>query len=91
MLWIIEVEKVDSLEELKSSRSVCGKFSKFRDAGREDLEDRCPGEPARQERVARGDACELASKIYKLSSKRKTKLHSIRLPICGGLCRPHPQ
>ena len=25
MLWIKEVEMVDSLEELKSSRSVCGK------------------------------------------------------------------
>ena len=25
MLWIKEVEKVDSLEEMKSSRSVCGK------------------------------------------------------------------
>ena len=36
-LWIKEVEMVDSLEELKSSRSVCGKdFSKHRDAGRED-------------------------------------------------------
>ena len=32
MLWIKEVEMVDSLDELKSSRSV----SKLRDAGRED-------------------------------------------------------
>ena len=30
MLWIKEVKMADSLEELKSSRSVCGKnFSKF--------------------------------------------------------------
>ena len=29
MLWIKEVEMVDSLEELKSSRSVCGKFPNF--------------------------------------------------------------
>ena len=36
MLWIKEVEMADSLEELKSSRSVYGKnFFKFRDAGRE--------------------------------------------------------
>ena len=37
LLWIKEVEMVDSLDELKSSRSVYGKrFSKLRDAGRED-------------------------------------------------------
>ena len=37
MLWIKEVEMVDSLDELRSSRSVYGKdFSKLRDAGRED-------------------------------------------------------
>ena len=37
MLWIKEVEMVDSLDELKSSRSVYGtRVSKFRDAGRED-------------------------------------------------------
>ena len=37
MLWITEVEMVDSVDECKSSRSVYGKgFSKFRDAGRED-------------------------------------------------------
>ena len=36
MLWIKEVEMVDSLDELKSSRSVWKRFSKFRDAGRED-------------------------------------------------------
>ena len=36
MLWIKEVEMVESLDELKSSRSVAGKnFFKFRDAGRE--------------------------------------------------------
>ena len=35
MLWIEEVEMVDSLDELKSSRSDYG-FSKLRDAGRED-------------------------------------------------------
>ena len=34
MLWIKEVEMVDSLDELKSSRSVDG--TDFRDAGRED-------------------------------------------------------
>ena len=37
MLWVNEVEMVDSLDELKSSRSVCGKgFPKLRDAGRKD-------------------------------------------------------
>ena len=45
-------------------------------------EDRSPGETARQERCARGDAWELARKIYKLK-KRKTKLHSIHLLRSG--------
>ena len=36
MLSIKEVEMVDSLDELKSSRSLYGKFFKLRDAGRED-------------------------------------------------------
>ena len=36
LLWIEEVEMVDSLDELKSSQSVCGGgVSKLRDAGRE--------------------------------------------------------
>ena len=40
MLWIQEVDMVDSLDVLKSSRSVVGKdFSKFWDAGREDCLD----------------------------------------------------
>ena len=30
MLWIKEVVMVDSLDELKSSRSVCGKISNLR-------------------------------------------------------------
>ena len=39
MLWIKEVEMVDSLEELKSSRSIDGKkeFSQFGDAGQTNL------------------------------------------------------
>ena len=36
MLWIKEVEMVDSLEELNSSRSVCGKNFPSSEAGRED-------------------------------------------------------
>ena len=37
MLWIKEVEMVDSVDELKSSRSIAGKkFPNFDDAGRED-------------------------------------------------------
>ena len=53
------------------------------------IEDRSPGESARQERCARGDAWELARKISKLK-KKKTKLHSIHL-LRSGLYRPHPQ
>ena len=58
MLWIKEVEMVDSLDELKSSRSVSGKnFSNFRDAGREDCfcseQDR-PEFPIQEEGQSRG-------------------------------------
>ena len=52
-------------------------------------EDRSPGETARQERCARGDAWELAREIFKLK-KRKTKLQSIHL-LRSGFFRPHPQ
>ena len=54
--------------------SVCPYAMKF--------EDRSLGEIARQERCARGDAWELARKIYKLK-KRKAKLHSIPLLRSG--------
>ena len=57
------------------------------------FEDRSPEEiarPATQERCARGDARELARKIFTLKKKRKTKLRSVRL-LESGFCRPHPQ
>ena len=54
------------------------------------FEDRSPGETPRQERCARGDAWELARRIFKLKKKRKTKLHSIHL-LRSGLYPPHPQ
>ena len=58
MLWIKEVEMVDSVEELKSSRSVSGKnFSNFWDAGREDCfcsEQDHPEFPIQEEGQSRG-------------------------------------
>ena len=40
------------------------------------FEDRSPGEIARQERCARGDAWELARKIYKLKQEDKASFYS---------------
>ena len=40
------------------------------------FEDRSPGETARQERCARGDAWEFAKKIYKLKEKEKATFYS---------------
>ena len=58
LLWIKEVEMVDSVDEFKSSRSVYGKdFPKLRDAGREDCfcsEQDHPEFPVQKEGQPRG-------------------------------------
>ena len=58
MLWIKEVEMVDSLEELKSSLSVCGgNFPQFRDVRCEDCvcsEQDHPDFPVQEEGQSRG-------------------------------------
>ena len=58
MLWIKEVQMVDSLDAFKSSRSVSGKnFQKNRDAGREDCfcsEHDHPEFPVQEEGQSRG-------------------------------------
>ena len=80
VLWIKEVEMVDSLDELKTSRSVYGKgFSKLRDAGREDClcsEQDHPEFPV-QERQSQGTE---STKRGLLVSQRKTdRFHDLRL------------
>ena len=77
MLWIKEVEMVDSLDELKSSRSVCGKdFPDFEmlDAKIASEQDH-PEVPVQEE----GQSREAESPERGLVSKRKTDcLHDLR-------------
>ena len=83
MLWIIEVEMVDSLKELKSSRSVCGKFSKFRDARREDRlcsEQDHPEVPVQEEGQPRGAE---KPKRGSVSTRETDRLHDLRLLSSG--------
>ena len=80
MLWIKEVEIVDSSDKLKSSRSVCGKnFSKFRDAGREDCccsEQDHPEFPTQEEGSSPGAE---SPKRGPVSTRKTDRLHDLRL------------
>ena len=80
MLWIREVEMVDSLEELKSSRSASGKnFPNFGMLDAEDcfcIEKDHPEFPIQEEGQSRGTE----SPDRRLVSTRKTdRLHDLRL------------
>ena len=80
MLWIKEVEMVDSVEVLKSSLSVYGKdFSKLRHAGREDClcsEEHHPELRVQEEGQAR--AAE-SPKTGSVSARETSRLHDSRL------------
>ena len=79
MSWIKEVEMVGSLEELKSSRSVCGTISKLRDAGREDclcFEQDHPEYPSQEEGQSRGTE---GPERGPVSSRKTDRLHDLRL------------
>ena len=80
MLWINEVEMVDSLDELKSSRSVCWKeFSKLRDAAREDClcsEQDHPKFLLQEEGQSRGAESPERGPV---STRKTDRLHDLRL------------
>ena len=80
MLWIKEVERVDSLDELKSSGSVNGKdFPKLWDAGREDClgsEQDHPEFPVQKEGQPRGAE---SPKRGPVSERETNRLHDLRL------------
>ena len=79
LLWIKEVEMVDSLDELKSSRSVYGKLSQIRDAGGEDClcsEQDYPELQVQEEGQPRGaESPERGS----VSTRETDRLHDLRL------------
>ena len=78
LLWIKEVEMVDSLDEFTSSRSVYG-FSKLGDAGREDClcsEQDHPDFPVQEEGQPRGAE---SPKRGPASARETNRLHDLRL------------
>ena len=79
LLWVNEVEMVGSLDEMKSSRSVCGEgFSKLRDAGREDClcsEQDHPEFPVEQEGQPPGEESPIRGS---LSAKETDRHHDLR-------------
>ena len=78
MSRIKEVEMVDSLEELKSSRSVSARVSKFRDAGREGCfcsEQHLPEFPVQEEGQNRGAESLEAGPV---STRKTDRLHDLR-------------
>ena len=78
MLCIKKVEMVDSLDELKSSRSVFGKDSKFRDAGRQDClcsEQDHPEFHFQEEGQPRGTE---SPKRGPVSARKTDRLHDLR-------------
>ena len=79
MLWIKEVEMVDSLDELKSSRSVCGKgFFKLGDAGREDcfcFEQDHPASPVQEDQLRGAES----TRRGPVSTRKTDRLHDVRL------------
>ena len=94
MLWTKEVELVDSLDELKSSRSFLWRgFSKFRDAEREDCfcSEQDHSEFAVQEEgQSRGTESPERGPV---STRKTDRLHELRLLSCNwcswysiGLC-----
>ena len=78
MLWIKEVEMVDSMDELKSSRSVAGKnFPNFWDAGREDClccEQDHPELPLQEEGQSRGTESPERGPV---STRKTDRLHDL--------------
>ena len=77
MLWIKEVEMVDSLDELKSRDQFTG-FSEFRDAGREDClcsEQDHPEFPVQEEGQPRGAE---SPKRGPVSTRKIDRLHDLR-------------
>ena len=79
MLWIKEVEMIDSLELLKSSRSVSGKFPEFWDAGIEDCvcsEQDHPEFPVQEEGQSRGTEKPERGPV---STRKTDRLHDLRL------------
>ena len=80
MLWIKEVAMIDSLEELKSSRSVSGKnFTKFWDAGPEDWlcsEHDHPEFPVQEKGQSRGTE---SPERESVSTRKTDRLHDLRL------------
>ena len=89
VLWIKEVEMVDSLEELKSSWSVCGQdFPELRDAGREDClcsEQDHSEFPVQEEGQPRGAE---SSEREPVSTRKKDRLHDLRL-LSSDWCSWH--
>ena len=80
MLWINEVEMVDSLDEFKSSRSVAGKmFPNFEMLGRKDCfcnEQDHPQFPLQKEGHSRGAE---SPKGGSVPTRRTDRLHDLRL------------
>ena len=79
MLWIKEVEMVDSLEELKSSRSVSGKIFQIWYAGREDCfcsEQDHPEFPIQEEGQSRGTESPEGGPV---SMRKTARLPDLRL------------
>ena len=76
------MEMVDSLEELKSSRSDCGKnFPKFRDAGREDClcsEQDHPEFPIQEKGQPRGAESSERGPVF-FFTRKTDRLHDLRL------------
>ena len=85
MLWVKEVEMVDSLDQLKSSRSVCGKdfpnFEMLEAKIASALNKNHPDFPAQEEGLSRGTE----SPARGPASTRKTdRLHDLRLLSSDG-------
>ena len=80
MLWTKEVEMVDSLDELKSSRSVCGKdFSNFEMLGCEHCfcsEQDHPEFPVQEEGQSRGTESPERGPV---STRKTGRLQNLRL------------
>ena len=80
MLWIREVEMVDSLDELKIlAIGFWKEFSKFRDAGREDCfcsEQDHPEFPVQEQGQSRGTE---SPKGGPVSTRKTNRLHDLRL------------
>ena len=80
MLWIKEVEMIDSLHELKSSRSVCGKnFPNFEmlDAKIASALNKIIQNSQFKKKVSLAE--QTAQKDDRFSTRKKDRLHVLRL------------